>query len=203
MAGEGGAAPKDVQVKIQVPDDMIRGRFADQAEVRFRAKAFSHECQICFYASALDDAGPDYRYGPVVLLPENAKRLSTALQQNLQRYEKRFGPGAPGTAPGAAGERVALKAPQTSQVERESDPPRLYANLVMVNHRPGEFTIDFIYSPPNPPFARVVLRVIVVSALARAFGEALEAEVARLEAFLEGERVMPNFPTPLMRELRA
>ncbi len=31
---------------------------------------------------------------------------------------------------------------------------------------------------------------------------ALEAEAARLEAFLGGERVMPNFPTPLMRELR-
>ena len=31
---------------------------------------------------------------------------------------------------------------------------------------------------------------------------ALEAQAARLEAFLEGERVMPNFPTPLMRELR-
>ena len=31
---------------------------------------------------------------------------------------------------------------------------------------------------------------------------ALEVQAARLEAFLEGERVMPNFPTPLMRELR-
>ena len=31
---------------------------------------------------------------------------------------------------------------------------------------------------------------------------ALEAQAARLEVFLEGERVMPNFPTPLMRELR-
>jgi hypothetical protein len=31
---------------------------------------------------------------------------------------------------------------------------------------------------------------------------ALETQAARLEAFLGGERVVPNFPTPLMRELR-
>lgn len=181
MAGEGAAPKKDVQVKIQVPDDMIRGRFADQAEVRFESRAFSHECHIRFYASALDGGGPDYRYGPVVLLPENAKRLSAALQQNLKRYEKRFGATAPGSSPEAGAQDIALQAPEASRLEREGDPPRLYANLVMVNHRPGEFTIDFIYSPPNPPFARVVLRVVVVAGLARAFGAALEAEVASHE----------------------
>jgi hypothetical protein len=178
MATEPTPAKKDVQVKIQVPDPMIRGRFADQADVRFQAKAFSHECQVRFFATKVDDskgAARDYVYGPVVLLPENAKRLSTALQQNLTRYTARFGPTT------QDGEAPSLEVPEDCERERETDAPRLYANLVMVNHRPGEFTIDFIYSPPNPPFARVVLRVIVAAALARAFGKALEAAVARYE----------------------
>ncbi len=173
MAGETAPKKKDVQVKIQVPDDMIRGRFADQAEVRFHEKPFTHECHFSFFAKTGDE-GPDYRYGPVLLLPENAKRLAGALQQNLARYAKRFGAADDDATPG-------LVAPAESQLERADDPPRLYANLVMVNHRPGEFTLDFIYSPPNPPFARVVLRVILPAALARAFGDALDAAVASHE----------------------
>jgi hypothetical protein len=177
MAGEATSAKKDVQVKIQVPDDMIRGRFADQAEIRFHERPFVHECHMTFFASSGDE-GSDYRYGPVVLLPENAKRLAAALRQNLGRYAKRFGGGA---TVASDAEGPALQAPATSRLEQDDDPPRLYANLVMVNHRPGEFTVDFIYSPPNPPFARVVLRAIVPAALARAFGDALDTAVARYE----------------------
>jgi len=56
-----------------------------------------------------------------------------------------------------------------------------YANLVMVNHRPNEFTLDFIYTPPTPPFARVVARVILHPEQAKRLAAAINHNVARYE----------------------
>jgi hypothetical protein len=60
-------------------------------------------------------------------------------------------------------------------------PAAVYANFIMVNHRPSEFTIDFLFVPPNPPFARVVQRIILAPGVAVALAADLERVVGDYE----------------------
>ncbi len=49
------------------------------------------------------------------------------------------------------------------QIQIELDPEvaqGLYANMAMVNHSEGEFTLDFIYVQPQAPKAKVRARII-------------------------------------------
>jgi hypothetical protein len=56
------------------------------------------------------------------------------------------------------------KKPQRGvQLQIELDPETaqgLYANMAMVNHSEGEFTLDFIYVQPQAPKAKVRARII-------------------------------------------
>jgi hypothetical protein len=165
-----------------VPDDLIRGRLGDVALVGFCEKPRGREFRLVFFElrTAFDaegrlvpDRGPatGVVHAPVVLYPENAKRLAAALSQNVARFLARFG---------------AAQAPQSSEGgflhEVDASAAAVYANLIMVNHRPSEFTLDFLFVPPNPPFARVVQRIILAPGVAVALAADLERVVGEYEA---------------------
>lgn len=53
--------------------------------------------------------------------------------------------------------------PPPVQIQIELDPETaqgFYANMAMVNHTEGEFTLDFIYVQPQQPRAKVLSRII-------------------------------------------
>lgn len=175
-------SPPNLQIKVQVPDDLAAGRLADAALVGFCEKPLGREFRLLFLQlrTVFNDAGellvepgpPAVVHAPVVLHPENAKRLATALSQNVARFVARFG-----ASPCTAGAAVRTGGPASGV-----GLPAVYANLIMVNHRPSEFTLDFLFVPPNPPFARVVQRIILAPGVAAALAADLERVVGEYEA---------------------
>jgi len=183
----------NLHLQIQVPDDLIRGRLCDVALVGACEKPLGREFRLMFFEiRATFDADrvlrtdpnllPGTVHAPVVLHPENAKRLAAALSQNVARFTARFGAAQvpPGEArfPWSTGNQ-ALASLFDAGVA--TAPPAVYANFIMVNHRPSEFTLDFLFVPPNPPFARVVQRIILAPGVAAALAADLERAVADFE----------------------
>ena len=63
----------------------------------------------------------------------------------------------------------------------------VYANMMMVTHRPEEFVLDYLFAPPQPPdtqesIALLRSRVIVAPAHAKRILRALEDNIRRYEA---------------------
>lgn len=190
---ENDQAAPNLQLKIHVPDELIRGRLADVALIGFCEKPRGREFRLLFFEirTAFDadralvaDAHhlPGTVHAPVVLYPENAKRLAAALSQNVARYMARFGaaqlPTGEARYQWSTGDQFMNSAFDTHV---GTAPESVYANLIMVNHRPSEFTLDFLFVPPNPPFARVVQRVILAPGVAVALAADLERVVADYE----------------------
>jgi|GEM_PF-2965934 len=186
------AAP-NLQLKVQVPDELIRGHLGDVALIGFCEKPRGREFRLLFFEirTAFDADRtlvsdphhlPGTVHAPVVLYPENAKRLATALSQNVARYMARFGAGQLPTGEArylwSTGDQF-MNSAFDAQVG--TAPASVYANLIMVNHRPSEFTLDFLFVPPNPPFARVVQRVILAPGVAVTLAADLERVVAEYE----------------------
>lgn len=169
-------APKDLSLKIQVPEDMVGGQLADWVVVDVFDKPFGREVHLQFSSGAFEVEGmmgampgrAAREIGRVVLQPEQAKRLGEVLSKNRQRYEARFG---------------AIEAPPEPPPTRADDAGALvYSNLVMVNHRPNEFVLDFVFTPSTPPMARVGLRVVLPPRLVRALEAQILALIAAYEA---------------------
>jgi len=56
-----------------------------------------------------------------------------------------------------------------------------YVNLAFVNHSPDEFTMDFIYIPPNSPKAKLNARIISSPSHTKRFLMALSENIRRYE----------------------
>ena len=56
-----------------------------------------------------------------------------------------------------------------------------YVNLAMVNHTVDEFTVDFIYVPPNTPKAKLRARIISSPGHTKRLLMALQENVRRYE----------------------
>jgi hypothetical protein len=70
----------------------------------------------------------------------------------------------------------------------------VYANLAVVNHSDSEFTLDFIFVPPQAPRAKVRSRVITSPRHVKLLIAALQDNLARYErthGAVEGERPKP------------
>jgi hypothetical protein len=70
----------------------------------------------------------------------------------------------------------------------------VYANLAVVNHSDSEFTLDFIFVPPQAPRAKVRSRVITSPRHVKRLISALQDNLARYErtyGAVEGERSNP------------
>lgn len=66
-----------------------------------------------------------------------------------------------------------------------------YANLVLINHSPAEFVLDFARLVPNSPKARVQTRVLLAPVHAKNLLKALESNIKKYEE-QHGEIKHPN-----------
>lgn len=71
-----------------------------------------------------------------------------------------------------------------------------YANLVLINHTDGEFTLDFAYLQPSAPRARVRARIISSPRHTKRLLKALEANLQRYEERFGVIDNLTPFPDP-------
>jgi hypothetical protein len=58
----------------------------------------------------------------------------------------------------------------------------IYANLVIINHSPDDFILDFAFADPATRTARVRTRVILSASHCKRFYQALKANIERYES---------------------
>jgi len=84
--GEGGAAQgQSAQLQIQLTPEMQRGVYANQAYIAHTQEEF-----ILDFILATPPGG--VVNSRVIISPTHAKRLLTALQDGIAKYEQQFGP---------------------------------------------------------------------------------------------------------------
>ncbi len=141
-AGDGGQFTQRVkhqQISARVPEDIAKGVFASAALVLNGP----HEFIVDFIQTV---ARPHQVVSRVILPISIMPSMLNAMKQNLDNYQKRFGPPpelpkpSPGTKPPTIEEIYdQLKLPdETSHGS--------YCNTVMITHSPSEFCFDFITS---------------------------------------------------------
>jgi len=83
-------------------------------------------------------------------------------------------------------------APVQLEIKIDEDTAQgVYANMAVINHTSGEFTLDFVYVQPQQPKAKVRSRVITSARGARMLLGALQAAVENYEAEHGPIRVEP------------
>lgn len=79
-------APAPVQLQLQIDDDVAQGAYVNMASI-------SHtETEFTLDLIYVQPQGPKGKVrSRVITSPKHAKRLLLALQENVRRYEARFG----------------------------------------------------------------------------------------------------------------
>ena len=75
------------QLQIELPQEVAQGEYANFAIITHSSSDF-----IVDFARVLPGLPKAQVKSRVILAPEHAKRLLGALQENLVRYEREFGP---------------------------------------------------------------------------------------------------------------
>jgi hypothetical protein len=75
------------QLQIELPADVAQGQYANLAIISHSSSDF-----ILDFVRVLPGLPKAQVKSRVVLAPEHAKRLVAALQENIVRYEREFGP---------------------------------------------------------------------------------------------------------------
>ncbi len=83
---------KRQEIPIKVPDELLGGVYANQMIVRHTREEF-----VLDFVSLIPPAG--VVNARVIVSPGHLKRMIRALQENLGRYEARFGPVIEAVAP--------------------------------------------------------------------------------------------------------
>lgn len=78
---------KNNQLQIELPQDIAQGEYANFAIITHSSSDF-----IVDFARVLPGVPKAQVKSRVILAPEHAKRLLGALQENIVRYEREFGP---------------------------------------------------------------------------------------------------------------
>ena len=78
---------KSNQLQIELPQDISQGEYANFAIITHSSSDF-----IIDFARVLPGVPKAQVKSRVILAPEHAKRLLGALQENIVRYEREFGP---------------------------------------------------------------------------------------------------------------
>lgn len=78
---------KPGQLQVDLPQDVAQGEYANFAIITHSSSDF-----VLDFARILPGVPKATVKSRVVLAPEHAKRLLMALQDNIVRYEKAFGP---------------------------------------------------------------------------------------------------------------
>jgi len=77
---------------IKADDEVAKGRFANYAQIGHQAEQF-----VIDFAWVQNDIG--WLLSRIILTPAHARRLATALHENIAKYEARFGAIPSGTTP--------------------------------------------------------------------------------------------------------
>lgn len=72
--------------------------------------------------------------------------------------------------------------PQQLQIELPAQLDAVYSNLVVIQHSPSEFILDFARVLPNMPTAKVVARVVMTPMHAKLLLRALQENLDKFEA---------------------
>lgn len=75
------------QLQVELPQDVAQGEYANFAIITHSSSDF-----IIDFARVLPGVPKTQVKSRVILAPEHAKRLLGALQENIVRYEREFGP---------------------------------------------------------------------------------------------------------------
>ena len=75
------------QLQIELPQEVAQGEYANFAIITHSSSDF-----IVDFARVLPGLPKAQVKSRVILAPEHAKRLLGALQENIMRYEKEYGP---------------------------------------------------------------------------------------------------------------
>ena len=78
---------KNNQLQIELPQEIAQGEYANFAIITHSSSDF-----IIDFARVLPGLPKAQVKSRVILAPEHAKRLLGALQENIVRYEREFGP---------------------------------------------------------------------------------------------------------------
>jgi hypothetical protein len=154
-AGEPGAYTQEIkhqQVTARVPEKVGRGVFSTGALVL----QGPHEFVIDF---VIRIAMPHQVAARIVLPFSLIPSLIQALRENLNNYQKRFGPppGLPAPPPNTPVPTIEEIYDQLKQPDEVMS--GCYANAVMIAHTPSEFCFDFItnFYPRSAVSSRVYL----------------------------------------------
>jgi hypothetical protein len=74
-------------LQLELPQDVAQGEYANFAIITHSSSDF-----IIDFARVMPGLPKAQVKSRVILAPEHAKRLLAALQENIMRYEKEFGP---------------------------------------------------------------------------------------------------------------
>ncbi len=86
MRGEGGEGPRgSKKVQIKIPEEIARGAYANAMAVYHTREEFVVDFLNIFPPAGIATAR-------IITSPGHMKRIVRALQENLKRYEDRFGP---------------------------------------------------------------------------------------------------------------
>ncbi len=80
------------QIQVKIPDKMLRGAYANAMQVLHTREEFVLDFMNLFPPSGIVSAR-------IVLSPGHMKRIISALQENLKRYEDTYGQVKPAEAP--------------------------------------------------------------------------------------------------------
>ena len=75
------------QLQIEIKDEQASGTYANFAIITHSNSEF-----VLDFASYLPGMPKGKVQSRIIMVPENAKRLLFALQDNIRRYEEQFGP---------------------------------------------------------------------------------------------------------------
>lgn len=75
------------QLQIELPQDVAQGEYSNFAIISHSPSEF-----ILDFARVVPGAPKAQVRSRIILAPEHAKRLLGALQENVMRYEREFGP---------------------------------------------------------------------------------------------------------------
>ena len=81
---ENGAAPAGQQLQIQLPPEIQRGVYANQAYIAHTQEEFILDFILATPPGAVVNAR-------VIVSPTHAKRLLATLQEGIAKYEQQFG----------------------------------------------------------------------------------------------------------------
>ncbi len=90
MNGKTPTPPPHLTIKAD--DEVAKGRFANYAQIGHQAEQF-----VIDFAWVQNDIG--WLLSRIILTPAHARRLATALAENIAKYEARFGAIPSGAAP--------------------------------------------------------------------------------------------------------